>query len=509
MTQLAEPDATAMASGGVRHGQVLRGAHITLLGSGLGGVLAVVNEIICARYLGVNQYGLYAFALISARIAEGIATLGLPVGTFHFIAIHRDQHRQRLVLGTIVASVLPPLLIGGLFSALLWWLAPLLAQRVFGGLAAVPYVRAMALAIPFMGLSEVLGVITRGFGYAAYYVVVRSLVPPLVFLLMLLLILSLKGDPHWVPWAFCGAYILAVLTGAVAVRKVGGRALFRLRPELQLGTLYGYCLPVLANQLMYLVVACTPIMLLGMLQTDKDVGVFRASMQFVIPFDLVVSAFNAAAGNLYAVLEHRQQRAEVAALVERITGYMSPLAMAWLLFLGFNRHEIMAVMGPAFVDGATTLLVLAFGHAVLCSVGTAGYLLVMSGRQRFETINAGAAAVFCIAVNLLLIPRFGSVGAATATLLACVLVSALRILQVRRLMGLQILKPSLVRVISITAATATIMVFLTHWLPIGPGSDVWGIVVRNLLLSALALGLYARFGMDPQLRQRVRQALKR
>jgi O-antigen/teichoic acid export membrane protein len=503
----AHSPATDNPAPGARTSGVLRGAHITLLGSGLGGVLAIVNEIICARYLGVNSYGLYAFALIVARIAEGLATLGLPVGALHFIAIYRDQNKPRQVLGTIVASVLPPLLIGGLFSLLLWGLAPLLADKVFGNVAAVPYVRAMALAIPFMGLSEVLGVITRGFGYAAYYVVVRGLVPPLIFLALLLFIMSNKGDPHWVPIAFCTAYVLAVVAGVLAVAKVGGPALFRLKPEMQARVLYGYCMPVLANQLLYLVVACTPILMLGVMQTDKEVGIFRACMQLVIPFDMVVLAFNAAAGNHYAVLTHQQRPQELAVLVRRITGYMAPLAMGWLLVLGLNRHELMLMMGPAFVDGASTLLALAFGHAVLCSVGTAGYLLVMSGRQRFETINAGIAAVVCVGLNLWLTRQYGSLGAALATSLACVLVSALRIIQVRRLMGLQILRAPLWRTLMLAGAAAAVMLTLMAWWPALQGGTAASLIGRNLLLALVAGGLYWCAGMDASSRAKVMQRL--
>ncbi len=493
----------------VRLGGVLRGAHITLFGSGLGGILAIVNEIICARYLGVGTYGLYAFALIVARIAEGISTLGMPVGALHFLAIHRDQNQPQLVWGTVIAAVLPPLVIGCVFSGTLWSVAPWLASSIFGDVAAAPYIRAMALAIPFMGLSEVLGVVTRGFGHSAYYVVVRSLVPPTVFLISLLLISSHHAEPSWIPGAFCLAYALATCAGVMAVRRVGGAALFRLRPTLPFKALYGYSLPVLMNQLLYLVVACTPILLLGAMQSDKDVGIFRACMQLVIPFDMVVIAFNAAAGNHYAVLEHTQKRAELAALVERITGFMAPLAMAWLLILVLNRQELLLLMGPDFVSGALTLAVLALGHATLCTVGTAGYLLVMSGRQRYETFNAAIAAVVCLVLNLVLIRWFSSLGAAIATAITCLLISALRILQVWRLTGIKILQPSLLRVVAIALAAAGAVAAASALLTDGARAGLWGVAGLNLLLVVVAGAMYWCVGLNESSRRSLLARAKR
>lgn len=493
----------------VRIGGVLRGAHITLFGSGLGGILAIVNEIICARYLGVGTYGLYAFALIVARIAEGISTLGMPVGALHFLAIHRDQNQPQLVWGTVIAAVLPPLVIGCVFSAALWAVAPRLASAFFGGVEATPYIQAMALAIPFMGLSEVLGVVTRGFGHSAYYVIVRSLVPPTVFLVGLMFIVNLHAEPTWIPGAFCLAYVLATCAGVLAVRRVGGAALFRLRPILPFKALYGYSLPVLMNQLLYFVVACTPILLLGAMRSDKDVGIFRACMQLVIPFDMVVIAFNAAAGNHYAVLEHNQKRADLAVLVARITGFMAPLAMAWLLVLVLNRHELLLLMGRDFVSGALTLVVLAVGHATLCTVGTAGYLLVMSGRQRYETFNAAMGAVVCVLLNVVLIRWFSSLGAAMATAITCLLVSALRILQVRRLTGIQILQPSLLRVLAIALAAAGGVAAVSSLLSDTARAGSWGIAGLNVLLAVVAGAMYWCVALDESSRTSFKSRAKR
>jgi O-antigen/teichoic acid export membrane protein len=492
----------------VRLGGVLRGAHITLLGSAVGGALAIVNEVLCARHLGVGSYGVYAFALIIARICEGISTMGLPVAALHHIAILRDQQQPRRVLGMVLASLLPPLVIGCSFAGLLWRLAPWIAHRVFGGDLAVPYLQALALAIPLMGLSEVLGVITRGFGHAAYYVIVRSLVPPLSFLLLLQLIMARDLDPHLVPAAFALAYGLAVLAGLLAVRRVGGAALFRLRPQFGWRALYGYAAPVLANHLMYLVVATTPILMLGVLESDHSVGIFRACMQLVIPFDMMVIAFNAAAGQHYAVLEKRKQHAELALLVERITGYMAPPAMAWLLVLAVNRLDLMRLMGPDFVAGAPILMVLALAQATLCCVGTAGYLLVMSGRQRYETFNAALTAAVGVLLNYWLIGQAGALGAAAATLAACLLISALRLLQVWRLTGIRVLRRSLLRVLALAGVTAAGMALLLHFWP-GLQGGLLGILVRNLVLATLFGALYWRFGLSAQIRREVRARLRR
>lgn len=489
-------------------GDVLRRANITLIGSAAGGVLAIVNEVLCARYLGVNTYGLYALALIIARVSESVSSLGLPVGALHHVSIWRDRKQPRLLLGTIWASLLPPLLIGLLFAALLWALAPALARDVFDNPRAAPFIRVMALAIPFMGLSEVMGVITRGFGHAGYYVLVRNVVPPVVFMVLLLSITSLRAEPAWVGGAFGAAYLVAALTGMVCLVKVGGRALFRERPQFPFRALYAYSAPVLLNNMLYLVIACAPILMLGVLQTDREVGIFRACMQIVIPFDMFVMAFNAAVGHLYPVLHSNGRRDELAALVERTTRWMSLPALGLLLVITLDRHDLLGLMGPDFVSGGQALLVLAFGHAILCATGSAGFLLVMSGRQVYETLNAAVAAALCVALGLALIGTQGAVGAAFATTMACLLISVLRVVQVRRLMDIRIVGRPLAVILALAGATAVAISVASAYLPVGEGRGIPGLLVRVALVTALFATLYWFFGLDRDDRRAVRGLLR-
>jgi len=198
----------------------------------------------------------------------------------------------------------------------------------------------------------------------------------------------------------------------------------------------------------------------------------------------------------------------LAALVERITGFMAPLAMAWLLILVLNRHELLLLMGRDFVSGALTLAVLALGHATLCTVGTAGYLLVMSGRQRYETFNAAVAAIACLVLNVVLIRWFSGLGAAMATAITCLLVSALRILQVWRLTGIKILQPSLLRVLAIALVASGCVAAVSSLLTDAARAGMWGIAGLNALLAVVAGAMYWCVGLDGASRKSLQARLQ-
>ncbi len=487
MEPTTRPDPAPAPSGAPTSGgtdAVVRRANVAFAGSVLGGALAIANEVLCARYLGVETYGLYALALVLARIAEAIAVFGLPIATLRLLSIFRERGEAREVRGTVIASIIPPLVIGSLFSTALWILAPEIAAMAFTKDAATPFIRAAAIAVPFMALSEVLGTVTRGFGHAGYYVVIRNLVPPLAFMVLLVAIAGTKSPAPWVAVAFCAAYAAATVAGVACVLRAGGDELLPREARLPLRRLYAHALPILLNNVLYLIVGCTAIVVVGLVRSEAEVGIFRASMQFLIPFEMIQLAFLAALGGAYAVLEHEGRQQELRALVVSSTRWISLLSLALLAVLALGRHDLLRIMGPGFVAGADALLVLVLGESIMLCTGSLGILLVTSGRPKAETASVAVAAVLGIVLNLALVPALGIFGAALATALPCLAVAVLRVVQVRRMTGIRVVGAAPVRNLAVPALAAGAAVIASFQLPAADGAAPMLGVGRLLLIAA-------------------------
>ena len=66
--------------------------------------MTFANEVLVARLLGVEGYGLYALGIMAARVGEIVCMLGLRVSVLHFLPIYLDERRYPLVAGVIRAS---------------------------------------------------------------------------------------------------------------------------------------------------------------------------------------------------------------------------------------------------------------------------------------------------------------------------------------------------------------------------------------------------------------------
>src|SRR5690606_15935878 len=81
---------------------------------------------------------------------------------------------------------------------------------------------------------------------------------------------------------------------------------------------------------------------------------------------------------------------------------------------------LLYLFGPSFTAGYPLLFIFIIGLIARASVGVAESLLSMAGQQRICAAVYTAVFVLNVALNVLLVPRFGLAGAAMATATALV-----------------------------------------------------------------------------------------
>jgi O-antigen/teichoic acid export membrane protein len=469
---------TAIDTTGSDQSVVIKSAGITLIGSALGGLMIILGEVLAARLLTGQAYGLYASGITVARIGEVIAVFGLPVSIFHYIPIYRRSSQRHLVIGSVYAASLLPLILGSAFALAAWVAAPWLGRHVFSSTEVVRYIRLLVLAVPFMASAEILGAITRGFGYAKYYVIVKNLIPPVVFLTTLALMRGLGAQPMWIAGAVSAGSMLACAAGVFAVVRVAGPDLWHIKPAFQFGALYKFASGVMVNTIFYLAFAVAGIFTVAVFHGSDSVGIYRMCLQIVLPFEMIVLAFHAAMGPVYPVLAQEERTAELEAAYGTAVRWMAMLHLPLGIALAWNRHDLLALLSPRFMAGSGALLILSVGFSACMCFGTAAYLLMLSGRKTVETRNAAFAAFLNVVLGVVLVPDFGLAGAAFATAFSLTILTVLRIWEVRYTLGLRTFRPYFVRVVAISIFSCTGAFYGLQLLGILQGHDPVSLACR-------------------------------
>jgi O-antigen/teichoic acid export membrane protein len=108
-----------------------------------------------------------------------------------------------------------------------------------------------------------------------------------------------------------------------------------------------------------------------------------------------------------------------------------------LVYLVLPRTVIGVTFGQEYVEGALALAVLAVGFGSHAVVGPNTNALTSLGHSRLVMYDSVGAALSNVALNVVLVPRYGIVGAAAATTVSYVLVNGLMSAQLYRLAGIQ------------------------------------------------------------------------
>jgi len=108
------------------------------------------------------------------------------------------------------------------------------------------------------------------------------------------------------------------------------------------------------------------------------------------------------------------------------------ILIAYFLF----SHQILSLFGKEFIKGTSALIILSAGQFINSASGSVGYFLVMTGYERDTVVGIGLSAALNVALNALLIPRWGIEGAAVATSSSMVLWNLLLAIRVYKRLGL-------------------------------------------------------------------------
>ena len=165
--------------------KVAKGAGTTLIGSFAGGGLNFLSQIMIARILGVEAFGLYALGFAAVRICEILAKLGLSTGGMRFVSIYKDMSKSKLK-GVLISSTGITFLNGVLIGIILYFSSDFIAQKIFHKTNLTEALQLFALSIPFVSSMGVASSLFLGFHTTKYTVYARNFVQPVTYIFLII-----------------------------------------------------------------------------------------------------------------------------------------------------------------------------------------------------------------------------------------------------------------------------------------------------------------------------------
>jgi O-antigen/teichoic acid export membrane protein len=372
----------------------------------IGAGIAIVNGILLARLLGPEAKGDYFLLLLVPSTVMAVTLLGLPQAFGYFAA----QGKTRgLVVKSLVMTVI--LAATGFLGALA--LLPLLRETVLHGLGFDKIMLAF-LSLPLALGAAFATAIVMGRQAVRWYAAV-NLAAPIATTFLIIAILGGLGP------SVTGAiavYLIALSTQTVGF-MLGARHVNRANAGVE-GVSYRellrYALPFyVANLPVHFSYRIDGYMIAWLIAVPSaslgyySMAVALAELVFFFPDAVSVLFFPHVAGTT------REESDRLVSMVSRVTVLVS--AVVAVLLMPAAAITIW-VFVPAFGPALAPFVVLLPGVAALsASKVIAGYMAGTNRPGVRTVVSFGTLAVNIVA-NLILIPRFGIVGAAAASLVS-------------------------------------------------------------------------------------------
>lgn len=394
-------------------GKVSRQASVFLAGTIFTVVCGYLFKIYVSREIGATGLGLYALGMSTVGFFALFSGLGLPQVAARFVSIYRGRGEaanirhlfwQGLLWLTVSSCSLGTLM----FASRRW-----LAETIYHEHELLRYLPWFAVLLVLSTFHNFLGSYLRGHQEVARRTVINHFVHlPAKILLTVGLFAMGWGLLGYVAAELASLFLTLLLLAAVAHRLTpkakDPRPTVPGRKELTFAT------SMVGLDLVAFSASRTGLLLLGIFLAADQVGIYSIAVATASFVPTLLVALNSIFGPVIADLHARRQTELLQRLFQTSTKWCFSLTWPLVAVIVFFSRDLMGLFGASFEAGAPVLALLALAQLVNVAVGSVGNLLVMSGHQRLEIFNSVLMAALTLPLSVVLIPRWGMLGAAVA-----------------------------------------------------------------------------------------------
>lgn len=378
--------------------------------------LSFLLSAILARSLGLEAFGIYAFALTILSLAAIPVQLGLPALVLREVP-RASERRDFVMIKTLLAwgvrrLVLIGLLMGALVFIGAFWLDAPVARAVWNGLPLVVLLALLTLSGAFL----------RGLHHVALGQISEEVLRPLIFIALLVgvYLAGLSGLSAESATMLHSAVALgAVMLAIFLVLRNAPKEIWRAKRDQPDAAWGAAILSLSLLSALQIVSQNTDILMIGFLRPSSDVGLYRVALSAMALGIFGLRLFDILFGPRMAVLIEQKEMAALGRLAQR-TARLSLLASIPVagIFWIFGAEIIGFFFGHEFSDAAPVLSILLGAQLLVAGLGPAATLLILDRQEKLSVRIVIATIVINIILNAVLIPAYGPIGAAWGTAIA-------------------------------------------------------------------------------------------
>ena len=402
-------------------------------------LLSFFISLVLARVLGPEGFGAYSFCLAILMLVSIPVQSGYPMMLVREIAKARGLNNFSFI-ASIQKWTFSLILVTSILIVIVVFLLQWKLSVVLGSIRSSVFYMGVVL-IPCVGLILAQGAVMRGLGWVNVGQFFDAVLRPFLFLIALLYSYSIGLSAQSVMELQVLVTVLVLVASTTVALYVQRGFIFRKEAfsEKSKGFQWGQLvLPLMIVSGFQLVNGYVDIVVLGMVRTDEEVGIYRVVVQMG---NLVVFALAAVNQILHPMFARQYDAGEMVELQKLVTTSARCILLLSfpivVIFMVWSEQLLSYFFGVEYIAGGLPLCIVAIGQLTNAAFGSVGALLNMTGHEKDTMRGMFIAFVVNVVLNLVLVPEYGMVGAATATAISIFIWNAVLRYYVKKRLGIE------------------------------------------------------------------------
>ncbi|MFB6099924.1 MAG: flippase [Candidatus Nanohalobium sp.] len=390
--------------------RLAKGASITFTGLLISKFIAFFYRITVGRGLGPEQYGYLTLGIASFFLAQNLSNISVDEAIERYVPENRER-TSRYLYSALRVSL--PLSI--LAAAVMFIFAEQLVALANMSSEMTSVIRIMAIGVPFGVASSSLNSVFVAHEKIRYQVYGNQIYQNIFKLLSGITALALGLGLWGVTWGFTLSVITSVMLTAYYLKT---RMNLSLPEDTNSRKIVKYSWPLFFSGLMGFVLSWTDTIMIGYFTgSGAQIGIYNAAFPLARTLTIFMGATTTIAFPIMSKLHGENRKKEMKKLYQTNTRWVLMFATPAFLIMALFPEEILHLtFGREYLPAANTLRILSAGMFAGTLVGPTGVILKSTDNQKYTMYNSVFTTAANVLMNVALIPVFGILGAAYASI---------------------------------------------------------------------------------------------
>tara|TARA_R110002020_G_scaffold330083_1_gene545777 strand:- start:300 stop:1601 length:1302 start_codon:yes stop_codon:yes gene_type:complete len=395
----------------------------------IGGVILFFGlSIFLTNFFDPVLVGKYDFTRSSLLVLGGICLLGTNQAIIYYSGILDAKNSFASLKGVYIKMVIIILSLSALFFVIINFVDPAHINNFFKKEDAYSLILKIIVCIGAFSISMLNIDTLRACKQTLFSELYRNLFRYLPFFILALTLVFIDKTQWLVEVYLLGFVILAIVTSVQVFFALKKTLKFRNEIAFSYRSILSKSSPMALSAVAYFLMQSVDIILLGKFVDFDTVAYYAVAVKIATVSSLGLQSVNIAIAPKIAEIYNRTEMKRLKEVIRNSVRLIVLLSLPALLVLGVFASFFLNLFGSEYVIAKEALWILLIGQLFNSLCGPIGIYMNMTGKQNKLHIILLLGLLLNVVLNVLLIPKYGMLGAAFATAISMLMWNAIAVI---------------------------------------------------------------------------------